>query len=105
MTYMYIYIKEWHSQDGTPEIFNLGNQSPVPLLDFVKTIEKHMGKKAIIVDGGESKGEVMTTSSDVSLANKILGFEPKVDIDEGIRQFAEWYLSSDRKPEYSTVSS
>jgi UDP-glucuronate 4-epimerase len=71
----------------------------------VKTIEKHMKKKAIIVDGGESKGEVMTTSSDVSLANKILGFEPKVDIDEGIRQFAEWYLSSDRKPEYSTVSS
>lgn len=102
---MYVsFVSEWHSEDGAPQVFNLGNKSPVQLLDFVQTLEKHMNKKAIIVDGGESKGEVMTTSSDVSLAHDILGFEPKTDIDEGIRIFVEWYLSPDRKPEFSKVS-
>jgi UDP-glucuronate 4-epimerase len=73
------------------EIFNLGNGNPVILKDFIQVIEKAAGKKAIILRKEMQKGDVDATFADVSKARKMLGYEPKTDVTEGMRRFSIWY--------------
>lgn len=73
------------------EIVNLGRGEPQELMDFIKTIEHAVGKKAIIEFSGMSKGDVLTTYADISKARGLLGYEPKVSLQEGITKFVEWY--------------
>jgi len=76
------------------EIFNLGNSSPVKLGELVKVIEKVVGKKAIIKRMPERRGEVEMTFADISKAKKMLGYNPKTTLEEGIKKTYEWFLST-----------
>jgi len=73
------------------EIINLGNGSPVKLMDYISFIEKALGKKAKLNLMDMQPGDVKETSADISKAKKLLGFEPKVDVEEGVKRFVEWY--------------
>ncbi len=73
------------------EIINLGNGSPVKLMDYISTIEKELGKKAVINFMDMQPGDVKETSADISKARKLLGFNPKVDVQEGVKRFVAWY--------------
>ncbi len=73
------------------EIINLGNSNPVKLGYLIKLIEKNLCKKAKIVRLGEQKGDVPRTYADISKAKKLLSWEPKIKIEEGIKRFVEWY--------------
>lgn len=73
------------------EIFNLGNNNPVELRYLISLIEENTGKKAKIIQKEEQPGDVPITYADISRAKKILGYHPKVKIEEGIRRFVEWY--------------
>ncbi len=73
------------------EIINLGNNKPVMLNDFIKTIEKVTGKKAVIKELPMQPGDVDITYADVSKAEKLLGFKPTTSIEEGMKKFFEWY--------------
>ncbi len=73
------------------EIFNLGNGSPVKLNDFIAIIEKKLGKKAIIQEAPMQAGDVPITYADTSKAKKLLNFEAKVSIEQGIDIFADWF--------------
>jgi UDP-glucuronate 4-epimerase len=73
------------------EIINLGDSNPVKLSDFIKIIEEEVGKKADIEVVGEQPGDVPRTYADISKAKKLLGYEPKVSIKEGINKFVRWY--------------
>lgn len=73
------------------EIFNLGNSNPVSLIDMIKTIEKKLEIHAIIDKLPMQKGDVDITYADISKANTILGYQPKVSFDEGIENFITWY--------------
>jgi len=73
------------------EILNLGNNQPVEIKEFVKTIEDSLGKKAIIEMVGMQKGDVKETYADVSKANKLLGYRPHTSLAEGIKKFVSWY--------------
>ena len=77
---------------GTCEIFNLGNNQPVHLLDFVSTLEKLLGKQAIKILEGSSPGEVETTYADIAEAQSKLGFKPATSLETGLRLFLDWYL-------------
>ncbi len=73
------------------EIFNLGNSSPVTLNEFISTIEKQVGKKALIKQMQMQAGDVSLTYADISKARKLLGYEPKVKLKEGMEEFYKWY--------------
>ena len=72
-------------------IFNVGNGKPIKLLDFIKYLEESLDKKAILNFQPLQKGDVIRTSSDTSKINKWVGYKPKIDIQDGVIEFAKWY--------------
>ena len=75
------------------EVFNLGNSKPVDLLVFVELLEQALGIKAIKEMFPMQMGEVVETYADVAKSQDLLGFHPKVPLEEGINHFVEWYRS------------
>ena len=73
-------------------ILNIGNTKKVYLLDFIKEIEKELGKKAIRNYMPLQKGDVKQTVSNTSLLKKITGYNPKTNYKVGIKNFLNWYL-------------
>ena len=73
-------------------IFNLGNGHPVLLSTFISTIERVLDKQAIIEELPPQPGDVPRTSASIDLARKELNFQPSVNIDEGLKLTADWYL-------------
>jgi UDP-glucuronate 4-epimerase len=72
------------------EIVNLGCSRPVENIEFVKILENLLGKKAIVKDVPAPASEPIVTYADVSKARKLLGYEPKVNVEEGLRRFVAW---------------
>lgn len=72
-------------------IFNLGGSDPVRLDYFISLIEKNLGKKADIVHKGRQEGDVDMTYADISKARSMIGYDPKVSIEEGIERLVKWH--------------
>jgi len=72
------------------EIFNLGNDSPIKTSYLLQKIEHKIGKKALI-NHKSTENEAQKTHADISKAKNLLGYEPKVDFDEGIEIFLDWH--------------
>jgi UDP-glucuronate 4-epimerase len=88
----------WSSDDPDPassnapyRLYNLGNHTPVPLLDFIAAIENAVGKPAKKNMLPMQPGDVHATYADVSELKAAIGFEPKTPLDEGIKRFVAWY--------------
>jgi UDP-glucuronate 4-epimerase len=82
---------EYVKSHGCYEIFNLGNSNTVELIYFISVIEKLLNKKAKILKLPKQPGDVEVTFADISKAKKLLGYGPKVKIEEGMERFIEWY--------------
>ncbi len=77
------------------EIINLGGgKRPIALLDFIAMIEDRLGKKAEIVWQEMSASEMQDTAADISKAKTMLGWEPQVDLPEGLDATIDWYLQN-----------
>ena len=72
------------------EIINLGNSSPVSLKDMVDTISKVLVVKPKLKYMPMQPGDVNITYADISKAKNLLGYEPKIEFEEGIRRFIKW---------------
>ena len=72
-------------------IFNIGNSHPVPLMQFIETIEDALGKKAIKKMMGMQAGDIKITSADTSELNQWVNFKPNTSIKEGVKRFIDWY--------------
>lgn len=79
---------------GGYEVFNLGNNRPIPLLHFVSILEKFLQKEAKKVFEKESPGEVKNTFADISESQKKLGYQPTTTLESGLCEFIAWYLDS-----------
>ena len=79
------------NNDFNYEIFNLGNSNPTNLSHLISLIEKNLGKSAKIKYLPEQPGDPSITFADISKSKRILNYEPKVKIEEGIKRFIEWY--------------
>ncbi len=79
------------------EIFNLGNHTPVNLMDVIDKLEELLGVKASMNMLPMQPGDVKRTFADIEKARKMLGFEPKTSIDEGMKMFVEWYRGYNRR--------
>jgi UDP-glucuronate 4-epimerase len=75
------------------EVFNLGRSDTIELEDLVRVIEQALGKTARVVRSEQQAGDVDQTFADISKARRMLGFDPKTSIEDGIRKFVEWYRS------------
>lgn len=73
------------------EIINLCRGEPVKLLDFIQTLEKHLGVEANKKMLPMQPGDVRVTYGDATKAKKLLGYNPKVSVDEGVKKFVTWY--------------
>ncbi|NPA55817.1 MAG: NAD-dependent epimerase [Epsilonproteobacteria bacterium] len=74
------------------KIYNIGNNAPVKLMDFVSEIEKKLNKTAKKRFLPLQAGDVVSTYADVSDLIEDLGYQPKTTIQEGIAKFIDWYL-------------
>ena len=73
------------------KIYNIGNNQPVELIDFISAIEKALGKTAIKNFMDLQPGDVPATYADVDDLIKDVGFKPNTSIADGIGRFVEWY--------------
>ncbi len=72
-------------------VLNLGGERSVELWDVVRTIEAATGCRALIRHGPAQPGEIPVTSADCRRARELLGWQPRVTLEDGLRATAAWY--------------
>lgn len=89
---------EWTVETGSPatssapyRVYNLGNGSPVKLMDYITSLEKSLGIKAIKNFMPMQPGDVYKTYADTQDLFAATGYKPKVGVDEGVQAFVDWY--------------
>ena len=92
------YNPEWSSGKPDPasssapfRIYNIGNNNPVKLLEYVEALEEALGKKAIKKLLPLQPGDVPDTYADVSLLYKKTMYKPSMSVREGVKHFVDWY--------------
>src|SRR5689334_3219674 len=73
------------------EVFNLGESRTVEHRELIQLLEKELGREAVIDRKPLQPGDVPQTFADISKARRLLGYDPRTPIEEGIRRFVEWY--------------
>ena len=73
------------------EIINLGGHEVITINNLVTLIEDVVGKKAVVEHGPAVMADMRSNWADVRKAGKLLGWEPQVDLREGVRRLSEWY--------------
>jgi UDP-glucuronate 4-epimerase len=91
--------KNWNGKTGETstssapyKIYNIGNNNPVKLMDFITAIENKLGKTIEKNMMPIQAGDVPATYADVSDLVENLGYKPATPIQEGINKFVDWYL-------------
>jgi UDP-glucuronate 4-epimerase len=72
-------------------IFNIGNHRRVELMDYIRAIEKALGREAKLEMLPMQPGDVHATEADTSALEAATGFRPATPVEEGVRRFVEWY--------------
>ena len=73
------------------KIYNIGNNSPTRLLDFIKAIETALGKTAIKRLMPMQEGDMQTTFADISALKNDFNYQPKTTLITGVQSFVDWY--------------
>ena len=89
---------DWDRENPEPsssyapyKVYNIGNNRPIKLLDFIRTLEQLIGKKAKIEFVPMQPGDVKETYADISDLQTDVGFYPTTTIEEGLAHFVDWY--------------
>ncbi|HEY9202199.1 MAG TPA: NAD-dependent epimerase [Gammaproteobacteria bacterium] len=72
-------------------IYNIGNNEPVQLMEFIETIENAVGKKAEKNMMGMQDGDVVATYANIDALVEAVAFKPATQLKDGIQQFVDWY--------------
>jgi len=75
-------------------IYNIGNQHPVKLMTFIEILEKNLGISAIKNFMPMQAGDVLATCADVDDLKRDVGYEPKTRLEDGLRNWVEWYRTT-----------
>jgi UDP-glucuronate 4-epimerase len=74
-------------------IYNIGNHEPVALLDYIRTLERLLGKKAKVKLKPMQPGDVKATYADTRALRAAVGFAPRTPLAAGLERFAQWFKS------------
>ncbi|MDO8493062.1 MAG: SDR family NAD(P)-dependent oxidoreductase [bacterium] len=80
-----------NKKDLNYEIYNLGGDNPISLMNFIKLIETNLNKKAKLKMLPMQPGDVKENFADVTKARRELGFDPKIKIDKGVALYIDWF--------------
>ena len=72
-------------------IYNIGNHTPVKLMDYIATLERALGKKAKLEMKPMQPGDVKATYADTRALREAVGFAPSTPLAEGLARFAAWF--------------
>jgi len=75
------------------EIINLGGHESISMIGLISMIEGILGKKAQLNHAPYHKADIRNSLADVSKARRLLGWEPQIGLDEGVRNLVDWYLA------------
>ncbi len=79
-------------ETGAPcSVYNIGNHNPIKLIDFIRAIENALGKRAKLNYLPMQAGDVEKTYADIEATRRDFGFDPSTRIEEGLKQFTDWY--------------
>ncbi|ENR0239887.1 NAD-dependent epimerase [Klebsiella aerogenes] len=88
----------WTVEAGTPatssapyRVYNIGNSSPVELMDYITALEQAMGMEAKKNMMPMQPGDVLETSAETQPLYDLVGFKPQTSVKEGVKNFVEWY--------------
>jgi len=76
---------------GPWRLFNIGNNQPVQLLDYIRVLEECLGRKAEMEMLPLQAGDVPDTWASADDLKQAVGYQPFTPVEEGVRQFVEWY--------------
>jgi UDP-glucuronate 4-epimerase len=90
----------WDSDQPNPStsnapfrIYNIGNQTPVPLMRYIEVLEQCLRKKALKNLLPMQLGDLADTCADVEMLAREVGYRPSTDLETGVKHFVEWYLA------------
>jgi UDP-glucuronate 4-epimerase len=89
--------KKLIKKDIPHEIYNIGSNRPIKLMKFIQKLEKYLGKKSKKKFLNLQKGDIIDTYADSSKLHKAINFKPHTSIDEGVKNFCEWFLKYNKK--------
>ncbi|MES9143991.1 protein CapI, partial [Cutibacterium acnes] len=78
-------------------IYNIGNHSPIQLMDFIENIEIALGIEAKKNFLPMQDGDVLATCADIQELKTDVGYEPKVKLQQGLKHWIAWYKKYNRK--------
>jgi UDP-glucuronate 4-epimerase len=76
---------------GGHEIYNIGDNDPVGLMEMITTLENAIGREAVKIMRPMQPGDVTATFADIAKLNALTGYKPKVKLAQGLDQFAKWW--------------
>jgi UDP-glucuronate 4-epimerase len=78
-------------------IYNIGNHSPVRLLDYIAILERALGKKAQLEMRPMQPGDVKATYADTRALRQAVGYAPSTPLEVGLERFAQWFRSYQKR--------
>ena len=78
-------------ESSSYEVINLGGAHTVDLRRIVDLLEQALGKRAVIEYGPTQPGDVPVTYADIDKARRLLAYDPKTQIEEGVTKFVDWF--------------
>ncbi|MCB0704421.1 MAG: NAD-dependent epimerase [Saprospiraceae bacterium] len=82
-----------HKSSAPFALYNIGNNKPVELMEFIQTLEDLLGKKAVMQFEDMQAGDIVKTYADIDDLYQLTGFRPKTDLRTGLAHFVNWYKS------------
>lgn len=89
---------QWTVETGTPaasiapyRVYNIGNSSPVELMDYIRALEDALGIEATKNMLPLQPGDVLETSADTKALYDVIGFKPQTTVKDGVKNFVDWY--------------
>lgn len=90
--------EEWTVESGSPatssapyRVYNIGNSSPVELMDYIQALEDALGMEAKKNMLPLQPGDVLETSANTKALYDVIGFKPETTVKDGVRNFVDWY--------------
>ncbi|WP_223701288.1 NAD-dependent epimerase [Sutcliffiella deserti] len=84
-------LDEGYNSKAKYRVFNIGNNQPENLMDFIHILENHLGKKANIEFMPMQPGDVEATYADIKDLTDAVGFKPSTSLNDGLEKFVAWY--------------
>jgi UDP-glucose 4-epimerase len=81
------------------QVFNVGSSQPITVNDAISTLEEILGKEITVRHEETQRGDVTNTHADINRARTLLGFEPRTDLRQGLREQVRWQEETKLRPE------